>query len=172
MSVFTASLYIGGILGYVAVAANPAPHYGAMGLLVAAAMNSALLAMHGYSFLALALFLIYLGGMMVVFAYAVSWSADEHPETWTEAGVYEYVALYILAVVVGALYVGPTCYGYGVEMLGSVKELMLLREDTAGVSLLYALGGAMMLGCAWVLFVTLFVVLEVVRGQSRGGMRI
>lgn len=50
-------------------------------------------------------------------------------------------------------------------------ELSVLRGDSGGVALIYAGGGGMLVIGAWVLLLTLFVVLELTRGLSRGALR-
>lgn len=47
----------------------------------------------------------------------------------------------------------------------------MFRGDTDGVSLMYSSGGAVLLVGAWVLLLTLFVVLDLVRGLDRGALR-
>ncbi|NWI55868.1 NU6M oxidoreductase, partial [Calyptomena viridis] len=64
------------VLGGLAVASNPSPYYGVVGLVFASAVGCGLLVNLGLSFLSLALFLVYLGGMLVVFVYSVSLAAD------------------------------------------------------------------------------------------------
>ena len=59
---------------------NPAPQLAAFGLVFAACIGCILLIHSGGSFLSLILFLIYLGGILVVFAYCVSLAADPYPE--------------------------------------------------------------------------------------------
>lgn len=51
------------------------------------------------------------------------------------------------------------------------KELGVLRGDTGGVALIYDFGGEILVVCAWVLLLTLFVVLELIRGLGHGGLR-
>lgn len=68
------------VLGLVAVASNPAPYFAALGLVLAAAAGCGVLASHGGSFLSLVLFLIYLGGILVVFAYSAALAAEPYPE--------------------------------------------------------------------------------------------
>lgn len=62
------------------MASNPAPYFAALGLVVVAGAGCAVLAGSGASFLAVVLFLIYLGGMLVVFAYSAALAAEPHPE--------------------------------------------------------------------------------------------
>lgn len=47
----------------------------------------------------------------------------------------------------------------------------MLRGDIGGVALIYSSGGGILLISAWVLLLSLFVVLELTRGLSRGALR-
>lgn len=69
------------VVGLVGVASNPAPYYAALGLVVAAGVGCGILVGHGGSLLSLLLFLIYLGGMLVVFAYSAALAAEPFPES-------------------------------------------------------------------------------------------
>ena len=51
------------------------------------------------------------------------------------------------------------------------KEFFVVRGDVSGVSLIYSVGGGMLVVCAWVLLLCLFVVLELTRGLGRGTLR-
>lgn len=56
---------------------------------------------------------------------------------------------------------------------GEVEELHgfeVVAADTA-VAIMYSSGAPMLITCAWVLLLTLFVVLELTRGLSRGALR-
>lgn len=68
------------VLGLVAVASNPSPYFAALGLVVVAGVGCGVLAGFGGPFLCLVLFLIYLGGMLVVFAYTAALAAEPFPE--------------------------------------------------------------------------------------------
>lgn len=70
------------ILGLAAVASNPSPYFAALGLVMVAGIGCGVLVGHGGSFLSLVLFLIYLGGMLVVFAYSAALAAEPYPEGW------------------------------------------------------------------------------------------
>jgi len=74
-------LLFGLVLGLVAVVSNPAPYFAALGLMVVAGIGCGVLVGHGGSFLSLVLFLIYLGGMLVVFAYSAALAAEPYPES-------------------------------------------------------------------------------------------
>lgn len=55
--------------------------------------------------------------------------------------------------------------------MDELGEFTVLRGDTGGVALIYSLGGGILVVSAWVLLLTLFVVLELTRGLSRGTLR-
>nr|QNQ64846.1 NADH dehydrogenase subunit 6 [Plestiodon liui] len=158
--------------GLVAVASNPSPYYGAAGLVVAAAVGCGVLVWLGNSFISLVLFLIYLGGMLVVFAYSVALAADPYPETWGNwsVGLY-FIGYVVLVVALGGAYGGVLVdEGFGVEGVDSAG-LFLVRVDFSGVSLLYSWGGWCLLVSGWGLLLALFVALELSRGLMRGGLR-
>nr|YP_005089098.1 NADH dehydrogenase subunit 6 [Gudusia chapra]BAL43854.1 NADH dehydrogenase subunit 6 [Gudusia chapra] len=159
------------VLGMVGVASNPAPYFGAFGLVLSSGVGCAILATLGLPFLALTLFLIYLGGMLVVFGYSAALAADPHPESWGDHSVFGYAMFYLGLVVLGSLYFGFGVHEYSAGALSNVKEFLVIRSDVAGVAMLYASGGMMMFFCAWVLLLALFVVLELTRGLCRGALR-
>lgn len=68
------------LVGLLAVASNPSPYYAALGLVWAAGAGCFVLVKGGTSFLSLVLFLIYLGGIIVVFAYCSALVAEPYPE--------------------------------------------------------------------------------------------
>nr|YP_009311929.1 NADH dehydrogenase subunit 6 [Kottelatlimia pristes]BAV71183.1 NADH dehydrogenase subunit 6 [Kottelatlimia pristes] len=159
------------IIGLVAVASNPAPYFAALGLVVAAGVGCGVLVSHGGSFLSLVLFLIYLGGMLVVFAYSAALAAEPFPESWGDRSVVWSVALYLLGVGVTAVLLGKGWYGGSWIVADVLKEFTMLRGDVGGVAMMYSSGGGLLVICAWVLLLTLFVVLELTRGLSRGSLR-
>nr|AMD83815.1 NADH dehydrogenase subunit 6 [Hypostomus affinis] len=159
------------VVGLVGVASNPAPYFAALGLVVAAGVGCGVLVGHGGSLLSLLLFLIYLGGMLVVFAYSAALAADPFPETWGVRFVKGYVLAYLLGVGVAAWWFCGNWYGNYWVVVDEFKEFFMLRGDTSGVALMYSYGGGMLVVCAWVLLLSLFVVLELTRGLSRGALR-
>nr|BAK42145.1 NADH dehydrogenase subunit 6 [Hoplias malabaricus] len=161
---------VGLVVGLVAVASNPAPYFAALGLVVAAGVGCGVLVGYGGSFLSLMLFLIYLGGMLVVFAYSAALAAEPYPESWGDRSVLGYVAGYMLAVgVAGWKFLGG--WYEGSWMVADSKEFFMVRGDMGGVALMYSFGGGMLIVSGWVLLLTLFVVLELTRGLSRGALR-
>nr|YP_009310954.1 NADH dehydrogenase subunit 6 [Capoeta damascina]BAV69519.1 NADH dehydrogenase subunit 6 [Capoeta damascina] len=171
MTYFMSLLLMALIVGLVAVASNPTPYFAAFGLVVAAGVGCGVLVGHGGSFLSLVLFLIYLGGMLVVFAYSAALAAEPFPEAWGSRSVLFYVMVYLLGVgLVAGLFWGGWYEGSWVVVDG-LKEFSVLRGDIGGVAAMYSSGGGMLVICAWVLLLTLLIVLELTRGLSRGTLR-
>nr|YP_010000546.1 NADH dehydrogenase subunit 6 [Neodrepanis coruscans]QOD96445.1 NADH dehydrogenase subunit 6 [Neodrepanis coruscans] len=171
MMYFTLFLGLCFILGGLAVASNPSPYYGVVGLMLGSVVGCGWLVSLGASFMSLVLFLVYLGGMLVVFVYSVSLAADPFPETWGDWRVLGYGGGLVLMVGVGVFVGGlMDVQWFGVETVDS-EGLCVMRLDFGGVSLLYFWGVGQFLIAGWGLLLTLFVVLELVRGLSRGTIR-
>nr|AJF41547.1 NADH dehydrogenase subunit 6 [Hirundo rustica gutturalis] len=158
------------VLGGLAVASNPSPYYGVVGLVVGSVAGCGWLVSLGVSFVSLVLVMVYLGGMLVVFVYSVSLAADPYPEAWADLGVVGYMLGMGLVVVVGFVLGGVF------EVLvdgGTVNSggLVSVRLDSSGAALFYSWGVGLFLVGGWGLLLTLFVVLELVRGLSRGAIR-
>nr|UEN68318.1 NADH dehydrogenase subunit 6 [Datnioides campbelli] len=171
MSFLMFMLLAGLILGLVAVASNPSPYFAALGLVVVAGFGCGILVSYGGSFLSLVLFLIYLGGMLVVFAYSAALAAEPYPESWGSRSVVVNMVIYVVGVcVVSGVFWGGW-YESSWVSVDEFSEFSMVRGDMGGVALMYSLGGGMLVVSAWVLLLTLFVVLELTRGLSRGALR-
>nr|YP_009676306.1 NADH dehydrogenase subunit 6 [Amblyglyphidodon curacao]QDE13238.1 NADH dehydrogenase subunit 6 [Amblyglyphidodon curacao] len=159
------------ILGLAAVASNPSPYFAALGLVMVAGTGCGVLVGHGGSFLSLVLFLIYLGGMLVVFAYSAALAAEPYPEGWGSWPVLGVMLVYMLGVVLASALFWGGWYEGSWTSTDEFAEFSLFRGDIAGVALMYSTGGGILIMGAWVLLLTLFVVLELTRGTSRGALR-
>nr|YP_010940064.1 NADH dehydrogenase subunit 6 [Hypseleotris bucephala]WJQ22334.1 NADH dehydrogenase subunit 6 [Hypseleotris bucephala]WLN31528.1 NADH dehydrogenase subunit 6 [Hypseleotris bucephala] len=159
------------VVGLIVVASNPSPYFGALGLVVVSGMGCGMLVGHGAPFLSLVLFLIYLGGMLVVFAYSAALAAEPYPESLGSRPVVLNVGFYSIVVLLGASLFWGGWYEGGWMTGDELVEFSVFRGDMAGVALMYCPGGWMLVVSAWVLLLTLFVVLELSRGLSRGALR-
>nr|YP_010960741.1 NADH dehydrogenase subunit 6 [Larimus fasciatus]WNH38235.1 NADH dehydrogenase subunit 6 [Larimus fasciatus] len=159
------------VLGLVAVASNPSPYFAALGLVAVAGLGCGVLVGHGGHFLSLVLFLIYLGGMLVVFAYSAALAAEPYPESWGSRPVVMSIIVYMAGVVMASTLFWSGWYETSWVPADELGELSVLRGDSGGVALMYAEGGGMLVISAWVLLLTLFVVLELTRGLGRGTLR-
>nr|WNH22750.1 NADH dehydrogenase subunit 6 [Halichoeres poeyi] len=169
---YVVCLFLGGlVVGLVAVASNPSPYFAALGLVVVSGMGCGILVSFGGPFLSLVLFLIYLGGMLVVFAYSAALAAEPYPEGWLSGSVAMYTAVYLIGVVVVSVPFWGGWYELSWVPVDEAGELFVLRGDVSGVALMYSSGGGMLVISAWMLLLTLFVVLELTRGVGRGTVR-
>nr|WID86986.1 NADH dehydrogenase subunit 6 [Anomaloglossus stepheni] len=153
---------VGSLLG---VASNPSPFYAALGLVSSAGAGCLILIWGGLSFLSLVLFLVYLGGMMVVFAYSAALVAEPYPEAWGSLGVLAYLGAYM--ILVGLWWVVG---GNKWEVMAKNNEVVYGGE-WFGVSVMFSWGGGLLMIGGWALLLTLFAVLEVVRGHYSGSLR-
>lgn len=85
------------------MAANPSPYFAALGLVFVAGMGGSIMLLHGASYLCFILFLVYLGGMLVVFAYTSAMAADPYPETLGSFEVLKGLVVYFSALLVACV---------------------------------------------------------------------
>nr|AOW68962.1 NADH dehydrogenase subunit 6 [Uranoscopus tosae] len=171
MTYLTTLFLLGLVLGLIAVASNPSPFYGALGLVLAAGMGCGVLLGFGGCFLSLVLFLIYLGGMLVVFAYSAALSAEPFPESWGNRVVMGYVGGYVVAVVAAYVLLGGAWSSGLWVCVDEVASFSMFRGDAAGAASMYSSGGGLLFISTGALFLALFVVLELTRGRGRGTLR-
>nr|ARQ81330.1 NADH dehydrogenase subunit 6 [Ratufa bicolor melanopepla] len=162
------------VMGLIGVSSKPSPIYGGMGLIISGGVGCGIVLYFGGSFLGLMVFLIYLGGMLVVFGYTTAMATEEYPETWGSNVVIWGVLLFgffmeLLFVLVGVLYedVEIVIEFKSMEdwMVFEGEELGLVREDSLGVAALYSYGSWLMVVAGWSLFVSIFIVIEITRGN-------
>lgn len=159
------------VLGLISVASNPSPYFAALGLVGAAGIGCGVLVGHGGSFLSLILFLIYLGGMLVVFAYSAALAAEPYPEGLGGRFIVALIIVYGVMVVVASGVFWGGWHEFSWVPVNETYELSVICGDVGGVTLIYSSGGCMLVIGGWVLLVTLLVVLELTRGLSRGALR-
>nr|AYN73568.1 NADH dehydrogenase subunit 6 [Pharomachrus auriceps] len=158
------------VLGALAVASNPSPYYGVVGLVMGSIVGCVWLVSVGASFVSLVLFMVYLGGMLVVFVYSVSLAADLYPEAWESWGVLGYGVSLALVLVMGVVSGVVDQWKFETVTVDS-GGVFSTRLDFSGVAMFYSCGVGMFLMAGWGLLLTLFVVLELVRGLSHGAIR-
>lgn len=157
------------IIGVIGLASNPSPYFGSLSLVLGAIGGCGILASYGGTFVSLVLLLIYLGGMLVVFAYCAALSSEPFPEAWGSWPVILRIIGCLVIVSLVVLLWGGSDYYCGV--VDEFQEFSILRGEFSGVSFIYYLGGEILIFCGLALLLTLFVVLELVRGKSRGALR-
>nr|YP_423973.1 NADH dehydrogenase subunit 6 [Dasyurus hallucatus]AAV50068.1 NADH dehydrogenase subunit 6 [Dasyurus hallucatus] len=162
MLIFVLSLML--IFGFVAFASKPSPVYGGLSLVISGGLGCAIVVSLNSTFLGLIVFLIYLGGMLVVFGYTAAMATEEYPESWVGNMVAFSMLLFsLLMEMVWLMVSGEVEMVMAVELFDSLGNYCL-GQDWNGVSLLYGCGGWAMVLLGWILFITILVVLEVIRG--------
>lgn len=68
------------VVSFVGFSSKPSPIYGGLGLIVGGGVGCGIVMSFGGSFLGLMVFLIYLGGMLVVFGYTTAMATEQYPE--------------------------------------------------------------------------------------------
>lgn len=138
-------LFLFGLVGgLIAVASNPSPYFAALGLVVVAGLGCGALGGYGGPFLSLILFLIYLGGMLVVFAYSAALAAEPYPEGWGSRSVIVYTGFYALVVGAGYNFLLGDWSGPSIMPVGELDTFSLFRGDMGGVALIYSFGGGIL----------------------------
>nr|CAL37019.1 NADH dehydrogenase subunit 6 [Gerrhopilus mirus] len=159
----------GVVIGFCGLCCSILPYMGVVCLVVSSVFCCGMVAFVGSGFVSLLLFIVYLGGMMVVFAYSVAMAVDLD-DLYMDRFYYIKIAVVFGFVVICLVIMG---FGYSsmVYFSGFIEEnsFRFVYFDSIGVSLLYSVGGACLVLCVWSLLLVLFVVLEVVRGGIHGG---
>nr|AIG22965.1 NADH dehydrogenase subunit 6 [Burramys parvus] len=164
MVIFLFSLLL--IFGFVAFASKPSPVYGGLSLVVSGGLGCAIVVSLEDTFLGLVVFLVYLGGMLVVFGYTAAMATEEYPESWVGNAVALSMLLFTMLVEVVWYFMSDEVEVItAVELFDTIGNYCV-GQDYSGVSLLYSCGGWALVLLGWILFITIFIVLEVVRGRN------
>nr|YP_008578503.1 NADH dehydrogenase subunit 6 [Vampyrum spectrum]CDF66119.1 ND6 [Vampyrum spectrum] len=161
------------VLSFVGFSSKPSPIYGGLGLIVSGGAGCGIVLSYNGSFLGLMVFLIYLGGMLVVFGYTTAMAMEQYPEVWvsnkTVLGAFivgvlmEFIL--VLTVLEGVeLGVVSKFIGVGDWAVCDVESLGGVSGEMAGVGGLYSYGVWLVVVTGWALLVAVMVILEVTRG--------
>nr|YP_009092030.1 NADH dehydrogenase subunit 6 [Mus cervicolor]AHZ60899.1 NADH dehydrogenase subunit 6 [Mus cervicolor] len=162
------SLFLVGCLG---LALKPSPIYGGLGLIVSGFIGCLMVLGFGGSFLGLMVFLIYLGGMLVVFGYTTAMATEEYPETWGSNWLI--FGFLILGVFLEGFMVFMLDYydevelvdfsGLGDWLLYEIDDVGIMLEGGIGVAAMYSCATWMMVVAGWSLFAGIFIIIEITR---------
>lgn len=133
------------IVGIATVASTPSPYFAAFGLVLVAGMGCGILLGHGGPFLSLILFLIYLGGMLVVFAYSAALAAEPFPELWGSRSALFNMLVCIVLVGTLSSFFWEEWFELSLGVADELEGFFLLRGDIAGVGLMYSSGGGVLI---------------------------
>nr|YP_009754878.1 NADH dehydrogenase subunit 6 [Nyctimene cephalotes]QIP52991.1 NADH dehydrogenase subunit 6 [Nyctimene cephalotes] len=161
------------VVGFIGFSSKPSPIYGGVGLIVSGAVGCGIVMNFNGSFLGLMVFLIYLGGMMVVFGYTAAMAMEPYPEMWVSSNVVLGAFIFGLSVEVvlvlcllkeGTAGVMLNFNDLGDWVIYDVDDLGDLSKEAVGVSSLYSYGMWLVLVTGWALLVAVVVIMEVTRG--------
>nr|YP_010409724.1 NADH dehydrogenase subunit 6 [Cebuella niveiventris]UOG84986.1 NADH dehydrogenase subunit 6 [Cebuella pygmaea]UOG84999.1 NADH dehydrogenase subunit 6 [Cebuella pygmaea]URH14466.1 NADH dehydrogenase subunit 6 [Cebuella niveiventris] len=163
------------VMGFVGFSSKPSPIYGGLVLIFSGAVGCVITLYFGGSYMGLMVFLIYLGGMMVVFGYTAAMAIDEHPETWvSSADIFGIFVLGLMMETTMMFLLGgdPVKTVEIVINYNTVSSWMiyegdgpgLIREDPTGAAALYNYGFWVVLVTCWALFMGMHIAIELTRG--------
>nr|QIP52562.1 NADH dehydrogenase subunit 6 [Eonycteris spelaea] len=161
------------VVGFVGFSSKPSPIYGGVGLIVSGGVGCGIVMSFSGSFLGLMVFLIYLGGMMVVFGYTTAMATELYPEVWvSNKVVLGSFLLGLVMEVVLVLYVLKEDVELVLEFndLGDwvvydVEDFGFISNEAVGVSALYSYGTWLVIVTGWSLLIGVVVIMEITRGN-------
>ena len=109
------------VIRFVGVSSKPSPIYGGLELIVSGGVGRGIVLKFGGSFLGLIVFLIYLGGMLVVFGYTTATATEQYPEVWVSNKVV--LGVFLLGLIVEFLMVFHILKDEEVEIVFKFKGL-------------------------------------------------
>lgn len=159
------------MIGCLGLALKPSPIYGGLGLIVSGFVGCLMVLGFGGSFLGLIVFLIYLGGMLVVFGYTTAIATEEYPETWGSSWLI--FSFFIMGFLIEIFVIYLLDYYNEVELVdfNSLGDWLMYEIDDVGVILEGGIGVAAIYSCAtwiivvagWSLFAGIFIIIEITR---------
>nr|YP_002317309.1 NADH dehydrogenase subunit 6 [Achalinus meiguensis]ACJ14787.1 NADH dehydrogenase subunit 6 [Achalinus meiguensis] len=153
------------VVGVVVLGVTPVSYYGVVALMWVAFFCCVLMVFMGRVFTALVTYIVYLGGLVVVFGYCVSLEKDVDV-------VFKIVslkfALFILVGLVVCFWALKTGAG---GLLVSFDQGSYVNLEVNGYGVFYCSGGVGLMVCLWGLMITLFSVLIILGWCRKGGFR-
>nr|UQT68197.1 NADH dehydrogenase subunit 6 [Mesoplodon grayi] len=162
------------VISFVGVASKPSPIYGGLGLIVGGGVGCGIILNFGGSFLGLMVFLVYLGGMLVVFGYTTAMATEQYPEVWVSNKIV--LGAFLLGLAVELLVV--LCIlesekvefvfefnGVGDWVIYDTGDSGFFSEEAMGIAALYSYGTWLVIVTGWSLFIGVVVILEITRGN-------
>nr|YP_009351948.1 NADH dehydrogenase subunit 6 [Myotis bechsteinii]AQM37969.1 NADH dehydrogenase subunit 6 [Myotis bechsteinii] len=162
------------MIGFVGFSSKPSPIYGGVGLIVSGGVGCGIVVSFGGSFLGLMVFLIYLGGMLVVFGYTTAMAMEQYPEVWVSnvvvlgsfiVGLMMEFMLILYVLVVEKLEVVFEFNEIGDWAIYDVGDFGVLAKESMGVAALYSYGSWLVVITGWSLFIGVVIILEITRGN-------
>lgn len=163
------------VIGFVSFSSKPSPIYGGVGLIVSGAVGCSIVVSFGGSFLGLMVFLIYLGGMLVVFGYTTAMATEQYPEVWVSSlavlgsfivGLVVEVLLIIYVLVSEKLSLASEFNKAGDWVVYNSDGVDVFSFEIIGVGALYSFGNWLVFVTGWSLLIGVVIILEITRGNK------
>nr|YP_313731.1 NADH dehydrogenase subunit 6 [Cylindrophis ruffus]BAE20038.1 NADH dehydrogenase subunit 6 [Cylindrophis ruffus] len=152
----------------VVLGTTPVSYYGVIALMGFAFLCCVFMCFISRTFVALVTYIVYLGGLVVVFSYCIS----------VEKGVDNVFKLFVSKMFVCvSVFVAAFFYLWIAVVFGLDGWLVVMDQDSFacvevnGFGVLYFSGGAGLMVCVWGLLVTLFSILVILSWHRLGGLR-
>lgn len=162
------------VIGFVGFSSKPSPIYGGVGLIVSGGVGCGIVVSFGGSFLGLIVFLIYLGGMLVVFGYTTAIATEQYPEAWVSNVVV--LGSFIVGLIIEFLLVLYVLFVEKLEVIFEFSEIGdwavydvgdfgVFTKESIGVAALYSYGNWLVVVTGWSLLIGVVIILEITRGN-------
>nr|AOT99458.1 NADH dehydrogenase subunit 6 [Thermophis shangrila] len=155
------------VFSVVALGITSVPYQGVVALMGVSFFCCVFMVVLGRTFAALVMYIVYLGGLIVVFGYCVSVEKDEGGVFKT--GGFKYLIISMFVVTAGFLSWVLVGEVGGLLIYTSWEDLVCLEVNGGGV--FYFGGGAGLIMCSWGLLVVLFSILIILGWSRLGGLR-
>nr|ANA07493.1 NADH dehydrogenase subunit 6 [Murina huttoni rubella] len=161
------------VIGFVGFSSKPSPIFGGVGLILSGGVGCGIVVNYGGSFLGLMVFLIYLGGMLVVFGYTTAMAMEQYPESWISNMVL--LGSLIIGVIMEFLFVMYVLIDGELEVyieFNTIEDWVFYNmgdsevysEEMMGVAALYSCGSWLVFVTGWSLLMGVVIILEITRG--------
>nr|YP_010385334.1 NADH dehydrogenase subunit 6 [Chimarrogale leander]UPM52174.1 NADH dehydrogenase subunit 6 [Chimarrogale leander]USZ79703.1 NADH dehydrogenase subunit 6 [Chimarrogale leander]WCF76630.1 NADH dehydrogenase subunit 6 [Chimarrogale leander] len=165
------------VVSFVGFSSKPSPIYGGVGLIISGGVGCGVVLNYGGSFLGLMVFLVYLGGMLVVFGYTTAMAMEEYPEVWVSnntvlltflLGFIGEIALILYLLLEEEDLKFELVLNFNSEgdwIIYDTGESGIFSEEAMGVAALYSYGYWLVIVSGWSLVTCIIVVMEITRGN-------
>nr|YP_008815346.1 NADH dehydrogenase subunit 6 [Trimeresurus albolabris]AGW46816.1 NADH dehydrogenase subunit 6 [Trimeresurus albolabris] len=153
--------------GVVVLSFSVVPHQGVISLMGVSFFCCITMVVMGCTYAAVVMYIVYLGGLVVVFGYCVS--VEKGEEVARVSGFWYFFVFMGVVVVVCVLMLILGGGGQGLLFYLGWEDWVCLEVN--GYSVFYNEGGVGLVVCAWGLIVALFSVLVILSWSRLGGLR-
>ena len=162
------------VIGFVRLSSKPSPIYGGLRLIVSGKVGCSIILNFGGSFLGLMVFLIYLGGIIVVFGYTTAMVTEQYPEIWVSNKTV--LGAFITGLLMEFLIVYYVLKDEEVEIVFKFNGLGdwviydtwdsgFFSEEAMVIAALYSYGTWLVIVTGWSLLIGVVVIMEITHGN-------